>query len=161
MLQDWLNACCDWITTELDINPQTQSETFIKNVEKQLLDSDLRDSMEPGTGLAQDASRICGILVEVTAITEIGSSAFSLFNVRQTRNERADLAGLAQEEGEEDHEGPIPNYPRQMLRLELSDGTVSLPAIEYRSIPQLKLGETPLGFKVCTHTRLGSLRPCC
>ena len=51
--------------------------------------------------------------------------------------------------GVEDEEGPIPNYPHTTLKLQLSDGNVTLPAIEYRAIPELKLGETPLGYKVC------------
>ena len=70
--------------------------------------------------------------------------------------DRADLAGLARE-GDEDateDEGPVPKYPRGMLRLELSDGFTTVEAVEYRSIPQLRLGVTPLGYKVC----VGQLR---
>ncbi|KAL5476545.1 hypothetical protein ACEPAI_3224 [Sanghuangporus weigelae] len=153
---EWLDACCTWIADEMHLNPATQTEAFTAEVENQLLESDLRDSMEPGTGLPRNAramnnQRIQGsphILVEVTAIMEVGHSAFNLHNVRQARIERADLAGLAQEEGAEDDEGPIPNYPRTMLRFEISDGTVTMPAIEYRSLPSLKLDETPLGFKL-------------
>ncbi|KAL5503953.1 hypothetical protein ACEPAH_8025 [Sanghuangporus vaninii] len=153
---EWLDACCTWIADEMHLNPATQTEAFIAEVENQLLESDLRDSMEPGTGLPRNAramnnQRIRGlphILVEVTAIMEVGHSAFNLHNVRQARIERADLAGLAQEEGAENDEGSIPNYPRTMLRLEISDGTVTMPAIEYRSLPSLKLEETPLGFKL-------------
>lgn len=111
--------------------------------------------MTQGTGLPLNArtldnKRISGtpILVEVTAITEIGHSAFQLQNVRQTRIEREDLAGLAEQDGVENDEGPVPNYPRTMLRLEVSDGTVTLPAIEYKALPELKLGETNLGYKV-------------
>lgn len=97
-----------------------------------------------------DGTEIRGdpILVEVTALTEIGSSAFSLANVRQARIERADLAGLAQAEGAEDDGGPIPKYPRRMLRMEVSDGSIIMPAIEFRSMPSLDLAETPLGYKV-------------
>ncbi|EJD06454.1 uncharacterized protein FOMMEDRAFT_77397 [Fomitiporia mediterranea MF3/22] len=163
---EWLDSCCEWIATEMNLNPNTQTEAFLTEVENQLLESDLRDSMEPNTGLPRNASsmkntRIRGssILVEVTSIMEIGHSAFNLFNVRQAKLERADLAGLANnEEGAENEgqggdggggdEGPIPSYPRSMLRLEVSDGSVTMPAIEYRSIPQLKLEETSLGFKV-------------
>ena len=102
------------------------------------------------------------ILVEIASLTEIGHSAFSLLNTRQARIEREDLAGLVQREREQNNqdgpvddgedEGPIPNYPRQMLKLEISDGSVSLPAIEYRKIPELNLGETQLGCKVCRYT---------
>ncbi len=93
------------------------------------------------------------ILVEITALTEIGQSAFNLLNTRQARLEREDLAGLVEREREQngqdgEDEGPVPNYPRQMLKLEVSDGTVSLPAVEYRKIPELILGETQLGCKV-------------
>lgn len=99
----------------------------------------------------------CGpVLCEVTAVTEIGHSAFSLLNVRQTRIEREDLAGLAAEEGVENDEGPCPDYPRTMLRLEIGDGTTTVPAIEYRKISGFKLSETPLGFKVCFVSFMGS-----
>jgi RecQ-mediated genome instability protein 1 len=74
--------------------------------------------------------------------------------VRQTRIDRADLAGLNAQRGEdgereEEDEGPIPRYPRAMLRMDLSDGTHKIRAIEYKKLPDLVLGETPLGFKVC------------
>ena len=117
--------------------------------------------MVAGTGLPENApamndERLHGqpVLVEITTIDEIGHSAFSLRNTRQTRIERADLAGLALQEGVEDEEGPVPNYPHTMLKLQLSDGNVTLPAIEYRAIPELKLGETPLGYKVCINNLL-------
>jgi hypothetical protein len=64
--------------------------------------------------------------------------------------DRADLAGLVRESEEdaEEDEGPVPKYSRGMLRLELSDGLTTVEAVEYRSIPQLELGVTPLGYKV-------------
>ena len=85
-------------------------------------------------------------------MTDIGHSAFALQNVRQARIERADLAGLAGEEDENQDEGEetgsVPKYPRSMLRFQLSDGATVLEAIEYRKIPELELGVTPLGYKV-------------
>lgn len=114
--------------------------------------------MLPGTGLPQnvyelDNTKLQGppILVEIISITEIGQSAFNLQNVRQARIERADLAGLAEEGDEQDggeDAGPVPKYPRSMLRFQLSDGATVLEAIEYRRIPELELGVTPLGYKV-------------
>ena len=140
----------------MNINPTTQTQEFINNVENQLLESDFRDSMLEGTGLPLNICNLnntklrCGpVLCEVISITEIGHSAFNLLNVRQTRNERDYLEVLASEEGIENDEGPCPDYPRTMLRLELTDGTTTVPAIEFRKLPELKLGETPLGFKVC------------
>ena len=115
--------------------------------------------MLPGTGLPRNVAELNNtklqglpILVEIVSMTEIGHSAFSLQNVRQARIEKADLAGLAGEEDEnqEDGEeaGPVPKYPRSMLRFQLSDGATVLEAIEYRKIPELELGVTPLGYKV-------------
>lgn len=115
--------------------------------------------MLPGTGLPPNIAFINNtklpgppVLVEIISLTEIGHSAFNLQNVRQARIERADLAGLAEEDGEnqEDGEetGPVPKYPRSMLRFQLSDGMTVLEAIEYRRIPELQLGVTPLGYKV-------------
>ena len=111
--------------------------------------------MIPGTGIPSTSAtlekgRLSGppVLVQITAMTDIGHSAFSLYNTRQIRIEKDDLAGLAEQDGGED-DGPIPKYPRSMLRFSLSDGSVTFPAIEFKRIPQLELGETPHGFKVC------------
>lgn len=88
--------------------------------------------------------------MQILALTEIGHSAFNLLNVRQTKIDRADLSGLARGDDEDEaDEGPIPNYPRSMLQFELSDGAITLKAIEYRKIAQFDLENTPLGFKVC------------
>lgn len=137
-------------------------DTVIKEVEEQLLSSSLSDSMMHGTGLPINIpdtkikeSRISGsaVLVEIVSITDIGASAFSLNKVRLAREER--LAAGESEEGEGDvevdGEGPVPNYPRSMLSFEISDGAVTLKAMEYRSLPQMKLGATPLGYKVRCH----------
>ncbi|KAA1467646.1 hypothetical protein DENSPDRAFT_856807 [Dentipellis sp. KUC8613] len=150
---EWLNACYDWVSAEFNLQPATDMNKIIEHVEAQLLQSNLNDSMLHGTGLPLQISKernftLTGpVLVEITALTDIGHSAFSLQNVRQTRIDRADLAGLAEEDGGED-DGPVPKYPRSMLRFEVSDGATTLPAIEYRKIPSLELGETPLGYKV-------------
>lgn len=94
------------------------------------------------------------LLVEIRAITEIAHSALTLLNTHQTRLDRADL-GLARDDGnqqdphqQDEEEGPVPRFPRGMLRFELSDGHTRFRAIEYRSMPDLVLGETPLGYKV-------------
>jgi RecQ-mediated genome instability protein 1 len=113
--------------------------------------------MLPGTGLPANIltlnnTRVKNILVEITSITDIGVSAFTLGNSRSTRMERADLADIYEGEGEEEvgeEEGKIPKYPRSMLKMELSDGAITLPAIEYRPMTELELGVTKLGYKVC------------
>lgn len=150
----WLEACLSWIAEESKFTDvHSQGDEIIKNVETQLLNSDLRDSMLEGTGFPQDITstgntRLYGrILVQITSMTEIGHSAFTLQNVQQTRIDRADLTGLTPD-GEDDDEGPIPKFPRSMLKFEISDGTHSLRAIEFRRLPELELGTTPLGYKV-------------
>ncbi|KAH7884454.1 hypothetical protein F5I97DRAFT_1937892 [Phlebopus sp. FC_14] len=94
------------------------------------------------------------LLVEVRSITEIAHSAFGLLSTHQTRLDRADL-GLApntqnpeQDQAADEEDGPIPPFPRGMLRFELSDGSTTFRAVEHRSIPDLELGATPLGYKV-------------
>lgn len=150
------------------LDPATRMPDIIKEVEDQLLSSNLRDSMLHGTGLPINIpdtkvkeSRISGhpVLVEIVSITDVGVSAFNLNKVRMVREERQ--AAGEEEEGEGDvdvdGEGPIPNYPRGMLSFELSDGAVTLKAMEYKSLPQLRLGATPLGYKVCLHVAIDTI----
>lgn len=151
---NWLDACVAWIAEELHLTDvDSQGDEIISNVDSQLLNSDLHDSMLAGTGFPLDIgsaenTQLRGhMLVQIQGMTEIGHSAFSLRNVQQTRIDRADLAGLTAE-GEDDDEGPIPKYPRSMLQFDLSDGSQSVRAIEYRRLPELELGVTPLGYKV-------------
>ncbi|KAJ3907915.1 hypothetical protein F5879DRAFT_986090 [Lentinula edodes] len=156
---EWLQACYDWIVTEKNMNPATDMQRIIEEVEVQLLESDLRDSMLHGTGIPNNVanintaySKLTGppILVQIEAITDVGVSAYSLHKTRLIREERRD-AGEEQEgeaDGEVEGEGPIPNYTRSMLRLELSDGATTLRAAEYRPIHELTLGHTPLGYKL-------------
>lgn len=104
------------------------------------------------------------ILVQIVGIMEVGNSAFTLSNVRQARLDKADMTGLTRdheepgegEEGggqtndvEEEEDATMPPYPRSMLTLLLSDGTVTIKAMEIKRLPNIILGETSLGFKVC------------
>lgn len=129
-------------------------DEIIHHVDLQLLQSDLTDSMLAGTGFPPNIAALPDttirgpVLVQIISIAEVGHSAFTLQNVRQARLEREDMAGLARQEDEDD-EGPIPSYPRSMLKLHISDGSTTLQAMEYRRLPELVLGETPIGFKVC------------
>jgi len=144
------------VIEEHNLNPVTDIGQIKEQVESQLLMSDLTDSMVHGTGLPHNIaglqkSVLSGppILVQIIALTEIGHSAFSLMNVRQAKIDRADLSGLVQGDNEDEaDEGPVPNYPRSMLKFELSDGAIRLNAIEYRKIPELDLENIPLGYKV-------------
>ena len=158
--QDWLGGCCQWLEG-LQIKPH-ETKRLIDKAEAALLESDLEDSTQSGTGFPQDIASAGdltvqgpSILVQIVDITEIGHSAFSLMNVRQTRLDQEDLAGLARQNEENENQdqadedvGPIPKYPRSMLKLQLSDGTITVPAIEFQRIPGLELGVTELGCKV-------------
>ena len=160
MGQIWLGECYEWLVEQLQISPH-DIKRLMDSAEEALLDSDLKDSMQPGTGFpegiatAEDLTVQGSILVQIVDITEIGNSAFSLTNVRQTRLDQEDLAGLARENGEENENeneadedaGPIPKYPRSMLKLHLSDGTTTVPAVEFKKIQGLELGVTQLGCK--------------
>ncbi|KAL1740237.1 hypothetical protein HDZ31DRAFT_47888 [Schizophyllum fasciatum] len=162
----WLQECLDWV---LDAEHPATLPAAIAAVEAQLLSSDLQASMLPGTGIPlhpapPDAWTLApapapGVLVQITALTDIGHSAWSLNEVRVAREERTrgapavnqDTADDGEEGGgadDEDDEGPMPSYPRAMLRLELSDGHVTMPAIEYRPLRELKLEDTKLGYKM-------------
>ncbi|TFK33239.1 hypothetical protein BDQ12DRAFT_691470 [Crucibulum laeve] len=157
--EEWLKECYDWITTDQNLSPTTNLQGLLNALETQLLQSDLRDSMNHSTGLPEHVALpttttvVEGkpILVEITALTEVGSSAFQLDQIRVAREERMRTGG---EEGEEDGdlevegEGPMPKYPRGMLRFELTDGKTTLQAMEYRMIKELTLGVTPLGYKM-------------
>ncbi|KAJ7364092.1 hypothetical protein DFH08DRAFT_1072906 [Mycena albidolilacea] len=174
---EWLDACYTWVTTEHHLDPAAHMPAIIEHVEAQLLQSDLCDSMSHGTGIplalltAVSGTLRGPVLVEITALTEVGSSALALDQVRVARAERfAAGAGLDDEENEADlevdGEGPVPNYPRGMLRLELSDGATTLSAIEYRPLPELTLGVTPLGYKmvlkdVLVRRGMAFLEPAC
>ncbi|KAF9451884.1 hypothetical protein P691DRAFT_756883 [Macrolepiota fuliginosa MF-IS2] len=159
---EWLQGCYQWLIEQPNADPHSQQ--FLQDVEAQLLQSDLTDSMLQNTGLPthisqtdhQEANtRLTGppVLVEIVALTEIASSAYQLDQVRMVREERLRL-GQAEDdqEGEGDleveGEGPVPKYPRGMLRFQLSDGATTLSAIEFRSLPELVLGQTKLGFKM-------------
>ncbi|KAF8417472.1 hypothetical protein L210DRAFT_3580814 [Boletus edulis BED1] len=172
---EWLADCSDWISSEFGLDPVKDFDQFIKYVELQLLQSNLADSTVPGSGIdpllvtpnpnparrpsnaARQAPRqkkqtgATPLLVEILSITEIAHSAFSILNTHQTRLDRADL-GLAHGENAEQHrdedEGPVPRFPRGMLRFELSDGLTTFRAIEFRPLPQLELDTTPLGYKM-------------
>ena len=115
--------------------------------------------MMHGTGLDVHIDKFTGnlrgppVLVQIIAITDTGVSAFQLEQVRAAREEHM-MSDMGGEEGEEDGdvdiegEGPMPKYPRGSLRLRLSDGVTKLEAMEYRPLPQISLGPTPLGYKV-------------
>ncbi|KAH9452872.1 hypothetical protein MJO29_008122 [Puccinia striiformis f. sp. tritici] len=159
----WLTQCCEYLQTHFDLTPPQ----LIKKIENQLLLSDLSTSTtnegSPLTDLRNSETEEVerqikikelppnrGVLVQIQSITEIGHSALSLQTVHskimddvQGRDRVLDL----EDPESEDRQAPIV-YPRAMLKLTISDGHHSLPAIEYQKIEGLNLSETPLGCKL-------------
>lgn len=138
---------------------------LIKKVETQLLLSDLSNSTSSQHAPLPESissERAIGdlpkeislpareILVQVHSITEIGHSALALETAQQKRindaRGRDRVLDLEDEEGL-DRDAPV-QFPRAMLKLELSDGHRIVRAIEYRKIEGLGLGIIPLGCKV-------------
>lgn len=153
---EWLEQCLNYVHGELNI-PPNPFQPLREALEHQILSSELADSTVPGTGLPRNVSRMNDvvidgphILVQIVALTEIGSSAFQLLQVHKAREEfeMGGIVGLDGEEDEVDGARGKPKYPRNMLRFKLSDGYIEADAIEYRSLPGLELGETPLGYKM-------------
>ena len=168
--QEWTAAAVAWLQDQLslDSNAERASQDLLDNVDLQLLQSDLSDSMLHHSGLPTRVQSMKNgviatpatggpILVQILEVMEIGASAFNLMNVRQARKDGTDLSGLAVGTEEEGGEGAKEaKYPRGMLSLTLGDGSVQVKAIEYRKIEGLVLGEIPLGFKVCHYHWGGS-----
>ncbi|KAJ2926145.1 hypothetical protein H1R20_g10931, partial [Candolleomyces eurysporus] len=160
---EWLQGCYEWAIEEPGVGPvPPYPPKLFELIEDQLLKSNLSESMDLETGLPHDIGDFnktltlpaTSTLVEITSLTEIGHSAFQLDQIRKAREERIQ-AGLDEYgEGEEDAdieiegEGPMPKYPRGMLSFVLSDGKTSFKACEYRTLPDLSLVRTPLGFKM-------------
>ncbi|KAG8763109.1 hypothetical protein FRC15_008156, partial [Serendipita sp. 397] len=168
---EWVKACVEFLQEELALNPTTQITELNEHTRLQLLQSDLSDSMLRNTGFPSSIHKMKAgvigtpasggpILVQVTAIMEIGASAFTLKNVRQARLDKADMTGLTKDKGpegeEENNQRPqieeedatAPPYPRSMLSLMISDGTYTVKAIEMKRLNELVLGETQLGCKI-------------
>ena len=136
---------------------------LLKSIERQLLQSNLYDSMDLSTGLPQNIGDVntkltlpgTPILVEVVDKDDTGVSAFQLDQVRKAREERIQAGGF-DENGEGDEEadievegeGPLPKYPRATLGFVLSDGKTQFKALEYKPIPDLSLPKIPYGLKV-------------
>ncbi|KAI0719278.1 hypothetical protein C8T65DRAFT_569240 [Cerioporus squamosus] len=151
---EWLEGCYTWIHDELQLDPERDMPAIIENINTQLLESDFADSMVAGTGFPPNALTAAHavvegpILVEVIDIMDIGHSAYSLQQVYESRVEYHKQAELRDANGDEEQPKPMPKYPRSMLQLQLSDGHLVLPAIEFKHLAQFELGETPLGCKV-------------
>ncbi|RXW12582.1 hypothetical protein EST38_g13274 [Candolleomyces aberdarensis] len=161
----WLMKTCHAIESKHSLSPgMTEHITsFIRALENTILHARWSDIMECGTGLP----RFVGlksmyttldkpVVLELVHLAEVGMSAFALEKVRLEREQaifscfsRASNAGQTVSLNELSRlEDSLPDYPRNTLKLYLTDGVIELEAVELRHIPALDLGRSLMGLKV-------------
>jgi RecQ-mediated genome instability protein 1 len=136
---------------------------FIRAVENALLHARWANIMEPGSGLplfvglkSMYITLDEPIVLELVHMAEVGVSAFALEKVRLEREQaiytcfsKASSFGETLSLNELSRlEDSLPDYPRNTLKLYLTDGAVELEAVELRRIPGLDLGRSSMGLKV-------------
>ncbi|TEB19143.1 hypothetical protein FA13DRAFT_1647364, partial [Coprinellus micaceus] len=158
----WLLKTCDEIKDIMGLCPDEHFEEYSDELEGRILRSKFSDIMRAGTGLHHRIGSpmvhtiIEGpIVLELLHITDVGVSAFTLERVRQDRDQMLylELLALARagqavtEERLLDIKSGLPEYPRGVLKLTLTDGHTEMQAVEYKRLP-FKLGKTMIGLKV-------------
>lgn len=153
--------------------PYFDYDHIVPRIHEEILNVSLKDIATPETGLTPfiNSPTACGtiegpLVLEIVHITEIGVCAFDLEEVRQERahihhQRRISAIRSATREREsqpiQQSVQALPDYPRERLKLVLSDGFIELEAIECGRLPDIVLGETPMGTKVCSYPRPASL----
>ncbi|TEB22672.1 hypothetical protein FA13DRAFT_1641002 [Coprinellus micaceus] len=94
------------------------------------------------------------LVLELVHLTEIGVSALALEGIRQERahiihqRRLSTVRFVTRGERLQEQEQILPEYPRERLKLVLTDGFNELEAIECGRLPDIVLGKTPMGTKV-------------
>ncbi|TEB18725.1 hypothetical protein FA13DRAFT_1719542 [Coprinellus micaceus] len=98
------------------------------------------------------------IVLEIVHIIEVGRNTFEVEEVHQTRcniqweYRRSIMQSVTQSNPAlrllPPHYSTLPPYPRDRLKVFLSDGFLELEALETQRLPNLTLGRTPMGTKV-------------
>ncbi|KAJ3513498.1 hypothetical protein NMY22_g15025 [Coprinellus aureogranulatus] len=158
----WLRRAIDDIMDETGM-PFFDYAHVTHALEERIFHSRLEDITVPGTGLRPPTSRILPhgilqgpILLEIVHIAEIGVSAFELESVRQERAQikhqrRIEQVRRIVTPREDDAIQPrpiLPVYPRNRIKIYFTDGFTVLEAVECERLPDIVLGETPMGRKV-------------
>ncbi|WFD29468.1 hypothetical protein MSPP1_000477 [Malassezia sp. CBS 17886] len=139
---EWLTECIAHLCAH-DASQAADPDALYAGVHTQLLVSDLHDSLAHGS--VQDLARLpLHVLVQITAVTDVGVSAQTLLDTLALHRDGAERV-----------------FPRCMLRVQLSDGfALPFPGYECTRIPELELGRTLLGAKLllrrpqCRHRAL-------
>ncbi|KAJ3537019.1 hypothetical protein NMY22_g5783 [Coprinellus aureogranulatus] len=158
----WLRRAIDAIMDETEM-PFFDVAHVTHALEQRIFHSRLEDITVPGTGLRPPTSRILPhgilhgpILLEIVHIEEVGVSAFELESVRQERarikhQRRIEQVRRIVTPREDDAIQPrpiLPVYPRSRIKVYFTDGFTLLEAVECERLPDIVLGETPMGRKV-------------
>lgn len=169
---EWLEGCTEYLmvrpvssrlrpvahTRHQAHYPETTPQQLIKKVESQLLLSDLNTSVLPSPRLLPSPlpdhsttlfpTRPDRVLVQVTAIDEVGHPALGLLETLKEKREFRRVAELGRELKDGEEEVPPSVYPRGLVTLTLSDGHSECGAFEYRKVEGLGLEEVKVGCKV-------------
>lgn len=159
-----LGACAALNDLEyvLEIDPNQHFEHYGEELKRRILHAKFSDIMKAGTGLplrigspSVHTTLEGPIVLELVHLTDVGVSAFSLEKVRQDRDQTfyLDLLALARaretasQRTLQEIRHSLPDYPRGVLKLYLSDGSTELQALELKRLP-LQLGQSAMGLKV-------------
>lgn len=156
-----------WISDRIEETVEDTSMPFfdydhiVHSLHESVHNTPLHEIAVAGTGLPPLANpptahgNIEGPLVlELVHIVDIGVSAFDLEEVRQERahiRHQRRVSRVRSATGEQplqEREQVLPEYPRERLKLVLTDGFAELEAIECRRLPGIAMGKTPMGTKV-------------
>ena len=142
--------------------PYFDYDHIVHGIHEEIRNTSLQDMAVAGTGLAPFINSPTAhgnlegpFVLEITHVIEIGICASDLEEVRQERahirhQQRVSRARAASRRGRTTQSAVqvVPDYPRKRLKIFLTDGFIELEAIECGNVPEIALGETPMGTKV-------------
>ena len=162
---DWVLQCVEYIRSSS--NRQLSGLEIAELVYDQFLQTDLADmglpvlppniadahNIEVGTAgvrrndISGAGQADGGIVLQVNDVTEVGVSVQHLLECVQDLKPQKSMPRLAEVEDEEQVVKKVGRFPRKMLKLILTDGVQSVPAMECSFLPDFSL-QTPIGMKV-------------
>jgi hypothetical protein len=159
--QKWLSGKIEEIV-DVTSMPYFDYEHIVHELHESIRNTSLQSIAVPGTGLTPLTNpptahgNLEGPLVlEIVHIIESGVCAFDLEEVRQERARIAHQGRVStvcnvtgNQLPQERVEQVPPRYPRNRLKLILTDGFIELEAVECEHLPDIVLGETTMGTKV-------------
>ncbi|KAJ3054943.1 recQ-mediated genome instability protein 1 [Rhizophlyctis rosea] len=159
---DWISQCVEYICSSS--NRQLSAPELAELVYDQFLQTDLADmglpSLPPNITDAHDiivgntqalrtggSGEDGGIVLQVNDVMEVGVSVQHLLDCVLDLTPQKSMPRLAEVDDEEEVVKKVGKFPRKMLKLILTDGMQSLPAMEFSFLPDFSL-QIPIGMKV-------------